>query len=308
MKKIISVFLAAMLVFALCACGAGGESADFAGDMLTGSAPNSSNKVELKDQDEGLYFETSDSITSVDSQIYSDPDAKIIRSAVLTIQTVDFSQSVEKLAALTELNGGYYETAKVSGGGYYDTYANRSAYYVVRIPKENFVAFRDAVGAVGHIYSISEGAKNVGEVYHDTEMRLATLETKQERLLALLEEAYLMEDIISLENALAEVQYEIDSLNTTLRKYDSLIDYSTFEIDLHEVVKIEEEPGVQDSFGTKLIAQLKNGWNSFTNGILNFVLWFARNIISLVIVAAVIFAFVRVVIYWRRKRRNNNQL
>lgn len=305
MKKVISVFLAAILVLALCACGAGGSSA---ADKFSGNVSSPSTESFDKVQDDGIYDQSQDSSTSVDSEIFTDPDAKIIRSAVLTIQTVDFSQSVEKLAALTELNGGYYETAKVSGGGYYDTYANRSAYYVVRIPKENFVAFRDAVGAVGHIYSISEGAKNVGEVYHDTEMRLATLETKQERLLALLEEAYLMEDIISLENALAEVQYEIDSLNTTLRKYDSLIDYSTFEIDLHEVVKIEEEPGVQDSFGTKLIAQLKNGWNSFTNGILNFVLWFARNIISLVIVAAVIFAFVRVVIYWRRKRRNNNQL
>lgn len=305
MKKIISVFLAAILAFALCACGADRESAT---DMFSGNASSPSTESFDKVQDDGIYDQSQDSFTSVDSEIFTDPDAKIIRSAVLTIQTVDFSQSVEKLAALTELNGGYYETAKVSGGGYYDTYANRSAYYVVRIPKENFVAFRDAVGAVGHIYNISEGAKNVGEVYYDTEMRLETLKTKQERLLALLDQAVMMEDIISLENALAEVQYEIDSLNTTLRKYDSLIDYSTFEIDLHEVVKIEEEPGVQDSFGTKLIAQLRKGWNSFANGILNFVLWFARNIISLVIVAAVIFAFVRIVIYWRRKRRNNNQL
>lgn len=305
MKKIISVFLAAILAFALCACGADRESAT---DMFSGNASSPSTESFDKVQDDGIYDQVQNSFTSVDSEIFTDPDAKIIRSAVLTIQTVDFSQSVEKLAALTELNGGYYETAKVSGGGFYDTYANRSAYYVVRIPKENFVAFRDAVGAVGHIYSISEGAKNVGEVYYDTEMRLETLKTKQERLLALLDQAVMMEDIISLENALAEVQYEIDSLNTTLRKYDSLIDYSTFEIDLHEVVKIEEEPGVQDSFGTKLIAQLKRGWNSFANGILNFVLWFARNIISLVIVAAVIFAFVRIVIYWRRKRRNNNQL
>lgn len=304
MKKIISVFLAAILAFALCACGADRESAT---DMFGGNASSPSTESLDKVQDDGIYDQVQNSFTSVDSEIFTDPDAKIIRSAVLTIQTVDFSQSVEKLAALTELNGGYYETAKVSGGGFYDTYANRSAYYVVRIPKENFVAFRDAVGAVGHIYSISEGAKNVGEVYYDTEMRLETLKTKQERLLALLDQAVMMEDIISLENALAEVQYEIDSLNTTLRKYDSLIDYSTFEIDLHEVVKIEEEPGVQDSFGTKLIAQLKRGWNSFANGILNFVLWFARNIISLVIVAAVIFAFVRIVIYWRRKRRNNNQ-
>lgn len=308
MKKIISVILAVMLVFALCACGAGRESADIAGDMLTGSAPNSSNKTEVKDQDDGIYFETSDSITSVDSEIYNDPDAKIIRSAVLTVQTVDFNQSMEDLAALTESNGGYYETAKVSGGGYYDKYASRSAYYVVRIPKENFVAFRDAVGSIGHIYSISEDAKNVGEVYYDTEMRLETLKTKQERLLVLLDKAELMEDIISLESALAEVQYEIDSLNTTLRKYDSLIDYSTFEINLDEVVKIEEEPGVQDSFGTKLVSQLKNGWSAFANGILNFVLWFARNIISLVIVAAVVFVAVKVVINWRKKRRNNTQI
>lgn len=305
MKKIISFFLALMLVFALCACGAGRESAT---DKFTGNT--SSPSIESSDQykDDGIFDQDQDSFTSVDSEIYSDPNAKIIRSAVLTIQTVDFSQSVEKLAALTESNGGYYETAQISSGGYYNQYASRSAYYVVRIPKENFTAFRDAIGGIGHIYEISEDSKNVGEVYYDTEMRLETLKTKQERLLVLLDQAVLMEDIISLENALAEVQYEIDRLNTALRKYDSLIDYSTFTIHLNEVIEIKEEPGVQDSFWEKFVGQLTNGWSSFTDGVLNFVLWLARNIISLVIIAAVIYAVVRLMSHWRKKRRNNTKI
>ena len=309
MKKIITVFLAIVLVFSLCACGAGREAEPndfFSGSVTSGDKSGAADLDDAKN--EGMIQNATGNVTSVDSAIYTDPDAKIIRNAVMTIQTVTFDQSVQTLAALTESNGGYYETAQISSGGYYNQNARRSAYYIVRIPKENFTAFRDSVGNIGHIYEISEDSKNVGEVYYDTEMRLETLKTKQERLLVLLDQAVLMEDIISLEDALEEVQYEIDSLSTTLRKYDSLIDYSTFTIQLNEVIEIKEEPGVQDSFWDKFVGQLQNGWSSFADGVLNFVLWLARNIISLVIIAAVIYVVVRLMLRWRKKRRNNTEL
>lgn len=313
MKKFTAFILAILLLLALCACSRNSayydselksESAvmDYAEDSVADAvAPSTapSNKGSY-----GIEAEEQNSITTADSSIYSDPDAKIIRTADLTIQTLEFDKAVTDLAALTEAKGGYYETANVDSGSYYNQSASRSAYYVVRIPKENFVAFRDAVSSVGHIFSFTEDARNVGEEYYDTEARLETLTTKRERLLALLDKAEIMEDIISLENALADVQYEIDLYTSTLRKYDSLIDYSTFTIRLNEVVKIEEEPSVQEGFGTKLLANLKNGFSDFTDSLQSFAFWFARNIITLVILAVIIFAAVKIIIYTRKKRYN----
>lgn len=312
MKKLTAFFLAILFLLALCSCGSNSANYDStlkSEDMFMDYAESTvadavapstapSNKGSY-----GIEAEEQYSITTADSAIYSDPNAKIIRTADLTIQTLEFDKAVTDLAALTEAQGGYYETANVDSGSYYNKSASRSAYYVVRIPKENFVSFRDAVSSVGHIFSFTEDARNVGEEYYDTEARLETLTTKRERLLALLDKAEIMEDIISLENALADVQYEIDLYTSTLRKYDSLIDYSTFTIRLNEVIKIEEEPGVQEGFGTKLLANLKNGFSDFAESLQDFTLWLARNIITLVIIAIIIFVVIKIVIYNRRKRR-----
>ena len=115
-----------------------------------------------------------------------------------------------------------------------------------------------------------------------------------------------MEDIISLENALADVQYQIDRHTTTLRKYDSLIDYSTFTIHLDEVAKIVEDPSAQDSFGTKLLASLKRGLSDFADAMESLAYWFARNIITLVILVVIIIVVVRVIV-WRAKKRRNKR-
>lgn len=303
MKKTTALLLSLLLLFSLCACGASSKSDN---ESMIFSTADTSAPAEAQEAENGMMYDGQASITSAESAIYSDPDAKVIRTAELTIQTLDFDQSVTDLAVLTETNGGYYETAQVDSGSYYDQSARRFAYYVVRVPKENFTAFRDAVGTVGHIYSFTESGQNVGEEYYDTEARLETLTTKRERLLALLEKADVMEDIISLENALADVQYEIDLHTSTLRKYDSLIDYSTFTIYLNEVAKIEQEPGPQESFGAKLLSNLKGGLTSFGEALQSFALWLARNLITLIVLAAVITVVVKLVLHHRKKRRGTS--
>lgn len=306
MKKIIALLLSFLFAFALVACGASNKTAANDSAIVETSSSYSTKMYDV-DNNGGIMDQASDMITSVNSSIYSDPSAKIIRTARMTIQTLDFEKSITDLAALTENHGGYYETAQIESGGYYNQNARRSAYYVVRIPKENFVAFRDAIGSVGYVYSATEDTQDVGEDYYDTEARLETLTTKRERLLALLDKAELMEDIISLESALADVQYEIDMHTSTLRKYDSLIDYSTFTINLDEVVKIDEEPGPQESFGAKLLDSLKDGWSDFVDGLQDFAFWFARNVITLVILAMIVVIVIKVVFVIRKKRRSKTK-
>lgn len=246
-------------------------------------------------------------IVNGDSDIYRDPNTKVIRSAELSIQTTEFDKSAEALSELTRELGGYYETARVDGGGLYDKNALRSGCYVVRIPRENFEAFRDGAGGIGHLYSITEDAQDVGEQYYDTEARLATLTTKRDRLLALLEKADVMEDIISLENALADVQYEIDMHTSTLRRYDSLIGYSTFTISLNEVVQITTEPGVKESFGSRLAASFRRGMQDFGEGLQNFLLWLARNIIGVLILSVIVVVIIVVLRKVTKQRRFRNK-
>lgn len=303
MKKITALLLSFLLILALCACGASNGMVKDEAYFDSESPSASEDYYESPENGGYISSESKTDFPSVDSSVYHDPDAKVIRTAKMTIQTTEFNDAVSALSALTESLNGYYETSQVDGGNYNSKYVYRTAYFVVRIPKENFAAFRDSVGDVGHVSFFAEDAKNVGEEYYDTETRLATLETKHERLLALLEKATVMEDIITLENALADVEYQMDRYNTTLRKYDSLISYSTFTINLNEVARIVDEPEVTEGFGRKLANQLTEGFSAFAEGLQNFTLWLARNIITLVIIAAIIFVIVRVFVVRARKRR-----
>lgn len=301
MKKISALLLTFLLIVSLAACGSASKSTD--ASSYNGSIMESATMDQMAPAEDNGLYSSSTAFSQADSEVYSDPNAKIIRSANITIQTLDFDSSVTALAGLTEQYGGYYETAQIENGSYSKPSAQRYAYYVVRVPSESYVAFRDSVGEVGYVYSAEESSVNVGEEYYDTEARLDTLTTKRERLLALLDKAELMEDIIDLENALADVQYEIDMHTSTLRKYDSLIGYSTFTISLEEVRRIDDTPTVQESFGSRLLASLKAGWVGFTDGLESFALWLARNVITLVILAFIVVVIIKIVRVVRRKRR-----
>lgn len=306
MKKFALVCAGLILISTMAACGGSASNGAASAPMAPAdgiAAPDLWTGPEVYDAGLAEEGKVNSSISFADSTVYRDPNAKVIRSAELTIQTTDFDQSVAALAALTEEQGGYYETAQVQGGGINHQQASRTAYYVVRIPKEHFTAFRDALGEVGHLYSITEDTKDVGETYYDTEARLKTLTAKRERLLALLEKAEVMEDIISLESALADVQYEIDSHTATLRKYDSLIDFSTFRIHLDEVVKLTQGVDAKENFGVRLGASFQKGLEEFGEGVEESILWLARNFIGVAMFTlaaiAAIFGGRRA---WRKRR------
>lgn len=315
MKKI-SLLLAILLTLALLltGCGSSGMKAEsmYDANMSSGSAPMAP-EAQAPMEAPSLDYDSSSGLKGEygyadGSDIYNNESNKIIRTASLTIQSTDFDASVEALDRLTRELGGYYESASVESGSYHNQNANRSAYYTVRIPRENFNAFRDGTGGIGHVYNISENSQDVGEAYYDTEARLKTLETKRERLLSLLEQAEKMEDIITLENALADVQYQIDMHTSTLRRYDSLIGFSTFNIRLHEVQEITEEPGVKESFGSKFLSNLKRGFREFGESLADFAIWFARNLMGIIVFAVVVVAVIIVLrrLVRRRRARKNN--
>ena len=221
-----------------------------------------------------------------ESAVYAGSDTKLIRRAEVSIQTTDFSAAIEALDALTNRLGGYYEQAMTQGGDYYDANARRYALYTIRVPKEQFEAFLDAAGEIGHVVSSSVGAQDVGEEYHDTELRLKTLQTKQDRLLALLEKAEVMEDIISLENSLSDVQYEIEQLTSTLNRYDSLVDYSAVQLSVNEVIRLSDDSGQADSLAKRLGSAFLGGFSDFGRGVGNAAVWLAYHFIGVAIFCA----------------------
>ena len=141
-------------------------------------------------------------------------NAKLILSADLTLETQEYDTACAAIERMTAEAGGYIESS-----GSYGEKGSRTANYTLRVPQEKFETMFTQLGESCHVVSSNRWSEDVTMAYTDIETRLATLRTKHERLLALLDQAGKMEDIIELENALADCEYEIDTLTGEMRHY-----------------------------------------------------------------------------------------
>ena len=289
----------ALLLLLTCACSGGNSSsASSAGEE---AAPEAMAPMEATVADQRLNFSERESAAG-ESRVYSDENAKLIRRASARLQTDDFSAAEAALNALVVEQGGYYESAAVEGGGYYDRNAARYGSYVIRVPRQAYDTFLSGVDGVGYVVSLNQSSEEIGEVYFDTEARLRTQQTKQTRLLALLEQAATMEDIIDLENALSEVEYQIEQYSTELRRYDSLVDYATIGVELYEVRRLSDGAGTADRLGTRISTALSEGAQGAGEALGNVIVWCAYHLIALLVLAAAA-AVVLAVCLRRRKKR-----
>lgn len=246
--------------------------------------------------------------TASSSPVYRDKDAKLIRTASVTVQTTEFEKSTAALDALVNTYGGYYESATVGNGGYTADSSSRYGYYTVRVPSEKYDAFMNSAGTLGHLSDKTEDTTDVGQAYYDTELHIKTLETKHARLLALMDKATKMEDIITIESALSDVEYELQQYQSDLSNYDSLIDYSTINITLNEVSAVTAESGVNASLGSRMSTAFSNGLTRFSLAMGDFAVWCAYHFAALVIVLLVAAAVIAVVCVKAGRRKKKASL
>lgn len=304
-RKLFAISLAAMLLLAGCGSSVGNSTG--AADMPASSAPSGG---ELESDDYwDMDMNGAEMMPSApepdmpgnalqDGSVYQNTNAKLIRRADLHIQTEQFDQSQDALKQLVATCNGYFELASVYGGGRRDANANRSGEYTVRIPAEKYSQFFNSTGDLGYVTNSTESSEDVGQKYYDIEARLKTQRTKQERLLALLERAESMEDIIALESALSDVEFQIELYSSDLNRYDALIGFSTFQIYLNEVGKVTQDVGETASLSQRMVAGFQASIRNLVQGFQNLLIWVSYNLFLTIILTG---AAVAAVIVGRRK-------
>ena len=243
----------------------------------------------------GMQSRSSDSSQNVNDQ------SKIIYTVYMNMQTTAFDSAVQNISDLVNQNNAYFENEYLSNASSSYRYAS----YTIRVPAENLEAFLEQVGNVCTVTSVNRYAEDVSENYYDIETRLTTAKTKLARLQELLKEAQNMEDIIAIEEAITDVESDIDSYSGSIRYYDSQISYSTVTINLSEVYEVVEEK-VPTTFGEKIADSFGQGIKAFGNFLKNFVVWLAGSWIWLIIVIAAIAAAIIIVCKCTGKKKKCN--
>ena len=297
MKRGLALFLAALLTaLTLTACGggggySGGSASSAPADSESQTAYDGSGdewKAEVREF--GLGAPAEPEATTEEPREDRLASAKMVYTASIQAETQDYDACTAALEDLVDRLGGYLEYASSDSRGD----GSRSASYTVRVPAKEFRGFLKTVGEISHVTSQDQNAENISERYYDTESRLETQKTKMERLQALLSKAENMEDIIDLENAISETEYQIEQLTGSLRHYDSLVDFATIDVRLREVLRLTTVEEAPPTFGSRLGNAFTDGLRGFGDFLQDVAVYLAYNWTWMVLLALVILLVVKV--------------
>lgn len=226
---------------------------------------------------------------------------KIVYTGSLSIQTLEYDKSAASIRRKIREAGGFSE-AESENDNDYNWYrrstgpsSTRNLNITARIPSEKFESFMDSLQGDGKVMNRSMNAENISQVYANKETYKKALEKEQERLLAMMDKAVTIEDMIAVESRLSEVERQLNTYKTDLSAMDKDVQYSTIYISLEEVKRYSDEtPTV--TFPEKVKYAFEDAINSFTEfceGIVLFIIRFFPFLILLAIVIALVIRLIR---------------
>lgn len=321
-KSLISLTLVFALAVSVFGCGRAKASSsdelktETASVSMRGGYTNDlAGEVDYYEDVEYLYEDTSLDIeaqniantsnTQSDGQDLIDHNGQmIVRTMNITLETELFEDFENNMKDSIARNGGYIESSNVTGTGKDNNW--RVGRYTIRIPSDNLDAVRNDLNGTGTVLSSNENATDVSLQYFDLQSHIEALRAEQASLMALLEQADSVETIISLQERLTDVIYDIESYESSLRVLSNQVSFSTLTLVVNEVI---EERVVEDTRNTPYSEKLSSGFfgtlkemgAEAKENFLNFVTYAPRLILTF-ITLAVIFLIIKIAIRIIKKR------
>ena len=290
----------AVLAVSLCLTGCGGssgssnmnsasykEEAGAAGDY----AYESYAAEEAMAMADGEEYTADSGSGTTESALRAQDGQKIVYTGNLSIQTLEYDKSAASIRKKIKDAGGFSEAESESDNDYYWYNYNsgsRNTRYLsitARIPSEKFEEFINSLSGDGKIMNRSVNAENISQVYANKETYKKSLEKEQERLLEMMDKAETIEDMITVESRLSEVERQLNVYKTDLAQMDKDVEFSTIYIELKEVKRYTEEVN-STTFGEEL----------------KYILFVVRNFPYLIILAVILVLIIRAIGRSRAKR------
>lgn len=294
-KRLLAGALGGCVMLALTACGSGYKGDTLATPQVaenyyeasSGGAGNGFSMSAVSDAYQAEYEYAAEEGAYQEGVQVKDSSRKLIKTVYMDVETKEFDLMMASLESQVEELGGYIENMETYNGSRYSGY-QRSRYsnLVIRIPQGNLDIFLDTMSETGNVISRSESVEDVTLSYVDMESRKNSLQVEQERLLSFLEQAESIEDIITIEDRLSYVRYQIESMESQLRTYDNQVDYSTVHLSVSEVKELT--PVVEKSAWQRMADGFMDSVKRLGHNLAEIGIWFVVNLPFLLVWAAVI--------------------
>lgn len=295
MKKImrLSAMITMSLMLAACGSSSSLSSADYA---LTNGYSMGEGAAD-KAADAETVSESSDA-----AQITGE---KLVYTGTLDIETLNYENTVNAVRQKIRDYKGIVESENESDGNYrwYEDNSTSSRYLsmTIRIPTDHFQDFLNDMEGSGKIVSRSQNVENISKKYNDNSVEIEALEKQEKRLLEMMDEARTIEDMISVETRLSDVQTQLNQKKSDQASMDTDIEYSTITLSISEVQKYTSENGTFDI--SNFSENVKHAFQ--TAGI--FFIYVLQHILYGIIYLLPFIAITAVIILAIRKKKNSKK-
>lgn len=305
MKKLFTLFLALMLIFAVVACSAPAYESS---PMAPAAPPDVGYDYPVSDEAgrpmQDMQKAEGEIAGGFDSfAVVPDTNHKLIYTSSFSIETTEFANDYAKIINSLAIVNGYVSNENTYGSPPKEAGdSGRTAELSLRVPILAYSDFTKSLAGIGELMSKSQNVSDVTGQYYDTQARIDMLQNRYEKLTGYLKDATKIEDIMRIEAEISNLLYELDNLKGSKRKLDNLIDYATVSLTLREVMPKDTPTASEKLLGTRMGESFDNvikGLGIFFDGFLVFL----AGAFPVLLVLAVIFAIVMLIRKWTKKCR-----
>lgn len=188
-------------------------------------------------------------------------DKKIIKTALLNLEVKDYTGYYSSLREKIKNLGGYIAQEE----------QRQSAYkientLVIKVPVEQFdnalVQLTDKAEKLNEKKITSQ---DVSAEYIDTRSRMESKKQVRQQYIALLKQAKNMEDILNVQSEINSIQEEIEAAAGRVEYLGHSSAYSTINLTYYQVLNSSASDNDRPSFGTRINAAFKTGWEWITS-------------------------------------------
>lgn len=287
-------------------------------------ATESGDQAKTSDQAETSDQKLVDGTTDANGNKIKLVEEKLVYRCQLDIETKNYAEDKENLMKLiSEYEGIIQNSNEYDSDDYWyssdhvKTRGTKTLNLQVRIPSEKYKEFIGTVGTIGKVKRNSQQVDNISYDYYNTQADIEQLKIQEQRLLEMMEQAYTIEDMITVEDRLSEAQNELSKLQTKLVGLDTDVAYSYVDIELEEVFEYSATEVKKPGFFKRLGEEIVDGFKAMIQIFEDIILFIVGAVPRLIPFAVFGFIVYKIVKVYRRnhkprkpkdkKPRGNNQ-
>lgn len=158
-------------------------------------------------------------------------EQRVIKSGSIEMTAEDVSDTVTDIGTIATTAGGFVQSSALSE----DEQGQSSGYITVRVPSAVFETTMTDIKALGvHVDNESVSGEDVTAQYVDIEARLSAAQAQETQYLIILEDASTVGEVLAVQEHLAAVRSEIESLQGQLTYLADRTDLSTISVTISE--------------------------------------------------------------------------